>query len=630
MDAIAAERPESKTELLIKQQGWTSRPVGNGDNVAVQVCPFDSSHGQWKFFIAVGGEKDGLWNCKVCSKEGNYYQLKEQLGLTTQNTVSLQDAAMARTAPEAMLDFDRLHHSLMNKPECSAILDYLVHERKFSIEIIERLKLGAARLGEDLAFVIPYYDAAGVPVFYKMRTIPPAKKRFKGASGRENPLFNEAVLKPGMDELLMVEGEADAIALMSAGYETVVGIPGAGQKKASWVDKIDRLAPKNIYLMYDNDKVGQDAAHEMAVRIGLDRVRNIVLPAFDVYCGVDEHGADVYKPGKDINEWLAAGHPIESLDQLKAEARPFDVQGVQSLIDVLDDLKSDLEEHGTEPKYSTPWPSFTKRIGGFEDGDVCGLMAEGKVGKTTMALDWVDWYAENGTPSMLFCGEMKAVRLVRKWVSYKLQIDDTPGRSEFKPEHVDQAMALVPNYKSDLLFGYSRSNKPDEVFSTIRQAVRRYGVKVVCYDNLQLMSRSMEHQTQEISRLTKEFKALAMELNIFIILIIQPNRVAEGQIVAARNAMGSSAIEKDVDYMVCLHRNRVGKISASEFNGFMDTEENFEPHLLVRVDLSRFSPGGTCTLWMDGARSTVREMVQEDITAIPKHTGAIQEAAIEA
>jgi replicative DNA helicase len=188
----------------------------------------------------------------------------------------------------------------------------------------------------------------------------------------------------------------------------------------------------------------------------------------------------------------------------------------------------------------------------------------------------------------------------------------------------------VPNYKADLLFGYSRSNKPDEVFSTIRQAVRRYGVKVVCYDNLQLMSRSLEHQTQEISRLTKEFKALALELNIFIILIIQPNRVAEGQIVAARNAMGSSAIEKDVDCMICLHRNRVGKISASDFTGWMETEDNFEPHLLVRVDLSRYAPGGTCTLFFDGARSTVREFIAEDIATISKQTGAIEEAPIEA
>jgi hypothetical protein len=80
--------------------------------------------------------------------------------------------------------------------------------------------------------------------------------------------------------------------------------------------------------------------------------------------------------------------------------------------------------------------------------------------------------------------------------------------------------------------------------------------------------------------------------------------------------------------MICLHRKRVGKISDREFNGFMDTEENFEPHLLVRVDLSRFSPGGVCTLWMDGARSTVREMVDTDVTAFAKPTGVIEEEAI--
>jgi 5S rRNA maturation endonuclease (ribonuclease M5) len=940
MEAIAAERPESKAELFIKQNGWTSRPAGNGDNVAIQVCPFNTEHGEYKFFMVVEGEKTGLWTCHVCNRSGNLYQLKSELGLTTPNTVSLQDTIMARTPAEAMPNFEAMHRKLMTDDEYGPVLDYLVSERKFNVETIEALKLGAAKLDGELAYVIPYFDAAGVGVFYKLRTVPPAKKRFKGASGRENPLYNEAVLKAGMDELVMTEGECltgdtevltkrgwvrldsysgqdvvqwhedgaasfakpvafikkaytgdmirfttptgvvdlettadhrvlykhsvtgdvhvrpatevpgrgarfyrtarlqcdgvdyspaelrlyvaiqadashenpdvnhkhgnssgtdgwhvelkkqrkierlrailedcniewtessvskrgtklfrfrtalgkfsktfssslyemneeqrevlceevllwdghaspdgqamyqsvvpenadlvqyafsmsgmyarrgeyhrpsprhtlhwvcvqlnkkrgsheltcgsidkttrqydglvycvqvpssfivtrrngavcvtgncDAIALISAGYKTVVGIPGAGQKKASWTDKLDRLAPKQIYLLYDSDKVGQDAAHEMAIRIGLEKCRNIVLPAFEKADGT---------PGKDINEFLAVGHTLEDLEKLKADSRPFDVQGVQSLADVLSDLKGELTEHGTEPKYKTMWPSLNKRVGGFEDGDVCGLMAEGKVGKTTMAECWVDWYAENGVPSMLFCGEMKAVRLVRKWVSYKLQIDDTPGRSEFKPEHVDQALELVPNYKADLLFGYSRSNTPKEVFETIRQAVRRYGVKVVCYDNLQLMSRSMEHQTQEISRLTKEFKALAMELNIFIILIIQPNRVAEGQIVAARNAMGSSAIEKDVDCMICLHRKRIGKISDSEFNGFMDTEENFEPHLLVRVDLSRFSPGGTCTLWFDGARSTVREMVEADISAIPKPTGAIEEAPIEA
>ena len=86
--------------------------------------------------------------------------------------------------------------------------------------------------------------------------------------------------------------------------------------------------------------------------------------------------------------------------------------------------------------------------------------------------------------------------------------------------------------------------------------MRRYGVKIVCFDNLQLLVRSIEHSAQETSKITKMFKEICIELNIVVLLIVQPNRVREGQIIAARNAMGSSAIEKDVDSFIGLHRNR--------------------------------------------------------------------------
>ncbi len=122
----------------------------------------------------------------------------------------------------------------------------------------------------------------------------------------------------------------------------------------------------------------------------------------------------------------------------------------------------------------------------------------------------------------------------------------------------------------------------------------------------------------------KEIKGLAMELKIVILLIIQPKRVEDGQIAAARHANGSSAIEKDVDAMICLHRNRTAQIKAADFKGFMESDENFEPQMLVRVDLSRYSAGGTCTLMMDGKTSTVREMTKDDVTApTPMAPGAI-------
>jgi hypothetical protein len=117
--------------------------------------------------------------------------------------------------------------------------------------------------------------------------------------------------------------------------------------------------------------------------------------------------------------------------------------------------------------------------------------------------------------------------------------------------------------------------------------------------------------------LTKDFKAMAMELKILVYLIIQPHRVGEGQIISSRNAMGSSAIEKDVDCMICLHRNRIGQIKEQDFKGYLDIEENFEPQMLVRADLTRYAPGGVCTLFMDGARSTVREFLPSDLTGEP-------------
>jgi DNA primase len=38
-------------------------------------------------------------------------------------------------------------------------------------------------------------------------------------------LYNEEIIKPGLDELIFVEGEGDALALMSAGIDNVVEEP---------------------------------------------------------------------------------------------------------------------------------------------------------------------------------------------------------------------------------------------------------------------------------------------------------------------------------------------------------------------------------------------------------------------
>lgn len=581
---------------FVEQQRWVYKEAGT-NQLCVEVCPLcgNSNH---KFFI---NQESGLWDCKVCGKSGNLFQLKTQLGLTMNSSVtSIKDAANSGTTPSPLPNLMAMHKRLFTE-EMSDVLDYLIAERKFSMEVIEKMRLGADEFQGHLWYIIPYYDNTDKPIFFKGRSLPKEgeKKKFRAPAGREACLYNEAILRPNMEHLVMVEGEADALSLMSQGFWDVVGIPGAATKKATWIDKLDSLAPKVIYLCYDTDKAGQDNAKEMANRIGAT-VKNIVLPPFTTTDG---------KVGKDLNEWFCVGNTLEDFKQLMAKAQPVEVQGIHNVVQVLGELRDDIEGKGIKPKYDTPWPSLNAKIGGFEDGDLIGLMAQGKVGKTSLALNLLQYYSDSGIPTFMFCQEMPPKRMVRKWVSHVTRTDDTPGKSQITVEVVDKALEHALGMKADILFGFTSSSKSDDVFDTIRMAVRRYGVKVVCFDNLQMMVKSLQHSAQETSTITKQFKKLALELNILVILIVQPHRVPDGLVIDATNAMGSSAIEKDVDMMICLHRNKVmGKMREQDFTGFIDTDETFDPHMMVYIGLARYCAGGSCTLFMDGPTSTVKEV----------------------
>lgn len=935
---------ESPTLNYIATKGWEFQESGV-DQVKLKQCLF-CDNDNWRFYINVGGsKKDGLWQCFVCNEAGNLHKLRESQGDKIQGVMSMRDSAAGLQQSEPVPPIAALHTKLMEDEEA---LDYLVGERGFSTAVIEKYQLGVETKGDTKWLVIPYVSK-GVVTFVKYRSLPPAKKEFRALAGREAGLYNVDVITSGMPELLFVEGEADCLSCLSNNIEYAVGIPGANVKKATWIKRVVDADPKQIYLLYDSDMVGQKAAKEIAKRIGIERCLNICLPSFKTR---DD------KEGKDINEWFQADGTIEDFEILKKQAKPFDVDGVTNLTDALKEIEDELEQRGTlDPTLKTPWKSLDLKLGGCEWGDLIGIIAEGKVGKeqpisskiltkigwttmdnvyigqelasvdgkeskvigifprgirqiykitfsdgrtvrcglehlwkvgsitnfgrdgyrlintlqllellqtsgddwfiplfngefssyqglsldpwlvgamlgdggfsnnfrftniepkiveylnallenyecklnqvsdidynvtgikrgqnfvrdqfksfglmgktalekfipepylvasrrdrlallqglmdtdgslegnsnvpcfntsshqlakdvqtlvqslggiapitnritsfeykgvkkkgevsyrvyikldepvclkshkaskeqvrtrnprltvesilpdgeeacqcimvshpdnlyitdnyvvthnTTMCLNWLDYYVSLGIPSMMYCLEMMPKRLARKWVSFVTQTDDTPGRSLITKESIVNAKKTALERDADLLFAYTRGGNKEEVYETIRQAVRLYGVKVVCFDNLQLLCRSIDHSAQETSVITKGFKDLAMELGIVILLVVQPNRVREGEIVAARNAMGSSAIEKDVDSMIALHRKRIGQVKDDEFIGFLETESTFEPQLLVKVDLNRYGPGGITTLFMEGNVSTVREFGMDELNNMPK------------
>lgn len=585
----------SKAYQYVKFKGWNHRATE--DQLILEFCPCCAK--EWHCYMSFKPDSDGAWLCHVCGEKGNLYTLRTIEGDSMENVMSLQDAAQAQSGrqPSPIPNIEAAHAALMEeaeKPDAeNTVLDYLVGTRGFTMAAVERFKLGLVNEYGKRWLLIPYLHN-GVCVYAKFRTVPPDDKDFRGLAGRECPLFNGDVLRSDMEEVTFVEGEPDCIACVSAGIEDVVGVPGANIKKAAWIKRLDDLAPKKIYLLYDNDKVGQDAAQEIASRIGIDKCWNVVLPN-------ELNGEKV----KDINDFFRYGGTLEDLSVLKARAKQFSIDGIYSVTEVIEDLKDQLTKGTLGAKYKFYLPELNTLLGGAREGDVLGIMAEAKVGKTTLAMNLLDHLVQDyDEAGLLYCQEMAPISLVQKWVSYKT---DVP-HDDITVENVDSALTMALDYKADLLFGRTISSKYTDVFDTIRQARRRYGVKFVVFDNLQLLCRSMEHATQEVAVICRGFKNLAMELGIVIILIIQPHRVKEGEVVAARNANGSAEIEKIVDAMLCLHRNREGKVKAVDLEavgGYFKCNENFGPQLFCRADLTRYAGGGTDTLWMYGSTSKV-------------------------
>ena len=453
-------------------------------------------------------------------------------------------------------------------------------------------------------------------------------KCFSSPSGWDSTLYNGGILLPGLQDLVMVEGEANTIAALDHGFSNIVGVPGANFKKAQWIDTLDRLGLDKIFICYDSDKVGQRAAQVLASRIGIERCYKITLPAFTV---TTDQG--VVRQGKDLNEWFSqGGGTAEAFEQLKQDATLFDVEGVTGSGDALQELYDEILGKGIQPKYTTPWAGLNKFVG-FDDGDVIDVLAPGKIGKTTFVLNILEHMVnEYGEDGIFICLEMTRAKLARKWIAHVAQIDDNNvGLDDEDAEALKQkfltaipeVQAMAANRPGELYFCSPTYKTMDDLYALIRQVIRRYGVSWIAFDNIQLAADTTSNgkgsnRTEHMSQISKRLAQINKEFGTKMVRILQPKKVQPGKMTSSGDVDGSSQIEKDCDCMLVLDRIVQGEMSKDDFEqqGFVEEAQSFGPEMFVNVALTRYSQGGRTTLYYDGAKSTVKSFADEQIKTL--------------
>jgi len=173
--------------------------------------------------------------------------------------------------------------------------------------------------------IYPYHGTSGKLIFEKIRYEPKDFRiRHWDASGAEvwrlprgiePPLYRQPAVQAAMargEPIYLVEGEKDADRLAAAGLCATTGYEGAaaGSQKPKWRDSYTAaLAGADVVLLPDNDGPGRAHMRHVAEALaGSALVRWLELP------GLPAKG--------DVSDWLDAGHSIDELKQLAAEAPP--------------------------------------------------------------------------------------------------------------------------------------------------------------------------------------------------------------------------------------------------------------------------------------------------------------------
>ncbi len=228
---------------------------------------------------------------------------------------------------------------------------------------------------------------------------------------------------------------------------------------------------------------------------------------------------------------------------------------------------------------ATGFPSLDKLTYGWQPTDLIILAARPSVGKTAFALNLVRSAALHPTkPTAVafFSLEMSASQLVQRILS---------AESEIWLEKISRGKLEEHEMKQLYKKGIERlSNAPIfiddtaalnifELRAKCRRLKNKHNLGIIIIDYLQLMSGAGDNKNsnreQEISRISRDLKGLAKELQVPIIALSQLSREVEKRKEGAKipqlsDLRESGAIEQDADMVMFLYRPEYYDITANE------------------------------------------------------------------
>lgn len=229
----------------------------------------------------------------------------------------------------------------------------------------------------------------------------------------------------------------------------------------------------------------------------------------------------------------------------KAESNLYEItdkhlrKNFRSLKDVMVRTVGEIEESMKKTDDLTGVPSgfaaLDRITGGWQRSDLIILAARPSVGKSCFSFNIAMNAAMNAGkefPVAVFSLEMGAGQIVRRMLSAVTEVSmESITRGKMSDgDFVQMTQRMEKLSKAKIFIDDQAALNIFELRAKARRLKQKHGIELIVIDYLQLMQGSVEksgNREQEISKISRDLKALAKELDIPIIALSQLNRSVE-------------------------------------------------------------------------------------------------------
>ena len=247
-----------------------------------------------------------------------------------------------------------------------------------------------------------------------------------------------------------------------------------------------------------------------------------------------------------------------------------------------------IKENNGEMGISTSIPILDKLNGGFRDTNLIVIGARPSVGKSAFMGRVATHAAFKGKTVGVVSLEMDDKDIFARNVSAESDVDfwriDRNAFDYEEEQRVKVYDAMSKLSKLPIYFSDTAQVSLTDIRAKAERLKIKHGINLLIIDYLQLIEPeniNNRNREQEVSKICRGLKVLAMNMKIPVIILAQLNRQSEekgDKKPQLHHLRESGSIEQDADVVMFLHRDWVSGIKENENGG---TTEN-EADLLIR------------------------------------------------